>query len=88
MSSSSTQPDSKLVTFENESTAVGIATWFLASTFLVIYLSGQSVKYAILRKFKLDDGFLLLGIILAFSLSIAYSIAASNGLGKENLTDA
>ncbi len=73
MSSSSTRLDfgDKLVTPENESTAVGIATWFLASSFLVMYLSGQSVKYAMLRRFKLDDGFLLLGIVSAFSSSRA-----------------
>ncbi|KAI3333198.1 hypothetical protein F4824DRAFT_472564 [Ustulina deusta] len=90
MSSSSTRLDfgDKLVTPENESTAVGIATWLLASSFLVMYLSGQSVKYAMLRRFKLDDGFLLLGIIFALSLSIAYSVAASNGLGKKHLADA
>ncbi|GAP90613.1 hypothetical protein SAMD00023353_4800750 [Rosellinia necatrix] len=74
-------------TFDNESNAVGIATWFLASAFLVVYLSGQSAKFAILGQFKSDDGFLLLGVTSTLALSIAYSVAASNGLGKGNLTE-
>ncbi|GAW16741.1 hypothetical protein ANO14919_061780 [Xylariales sp. No.14919] len=61
------QPRSVLVTADNQATGVSIATWFLASTFLTVYLSGQTVKYTMLRRFRLDDYILLLSIVSSLS---------------------
>lgn len=44
-----------LITSTSESTGVNIATWFLATTFLVMYTSRQIVKFVMLRKIQLDD---------------------------------
>ncbi|KAI1358923.1 hypothetical protein F5Y08DRAFT_320809 [Xylaria arbuscula] len=70
-----------MITVETQAAGVSIATWFLASTFLTLYVSGQIVKYAILRRFRSDDYILLSAVIFALSLSITNSIAASAGLG-------
>lgn len=90
------------ITADSQATGVSIATWFLASTFLIMYLSGQIVKYVVLRRLRLDDYFILLATvgvpdnvsehkltsvqILAIGLSLSYSVAASNGLGNKNVS--
>ncbi|KAI1371398.1 hypothetical protein F4677DRAFT_435952 [Hypoxylon crocopeplum] len=70
------------ITADTQATGVSIATWFLTSTFLIMYFSGQTVKYVMLRRLRLDDYLMLFATILAFGMSLAYSIAASNGLGN------
>lgn len=52
-----------LITPTTESTSVNIATWFLASTFLIMYLSRQVVKFVMLHKFQLDDYLMTAGIV-------------------------
>lgn len=52
-----------LITSATQSTSVNIATWFLASTFLIMYLSRQVVKFVMLRKFQLDDYFMTAGVV-------------------------
>ena len=47
-----------LITSTAEATGVNIATWFLATTFLIMYISRQIVKFVMLRKFQLDDYFM------------------------------
>jgi hypothetical protein len=51
------------ITPTTQATGVSIATWFLASTFLIMYLSGQTVKFVMLRRFRLDDYALLLATV-------------------------
>lgn len=43
------------ITPDTQATGVSIATWFLASSFLIMYISGQTVKYVMLRRLRLDD---------------------------------
>ncbi|CAJ2509238.1 Uu.00g142640.m01.CDS01 [Anthostomella pinea] len=74
------------ITPDSQATGVSIATWFLATTFLIMYLSGQTVKYLMLQRFRLDDYFMLLATIFSFGLSVSYSIAASNGLGNRTVS--
>ncbi|KAI5923505.1 hypothetical protein F4810DRAFT_669134 [Camillea tinctor] len=75
-----------LITAERQATGVSIATWFLATTFLIMYFSGQSVKFVLLRRFRLDDYLMVLATASAFGLSFAYWIAASNGLGNSSIS--
>lgn len=52
-----------LITPTTQSTSVNIATWFLASTFLIMYLSRQVVKFVMLRKVQLDDYLMTAGVV-------------------------
>jgi hypothetical protein len=56
-----------LITPTTQSTSVNIATWFLASTFLIMYLSRQVVKFVMLRKFQLDDYMMTAGVVSSTS---------------------
>ncbi|KAI2639144.1 hypothetical protein GGS26DRAFT_544163 [Hypomontagnella submonticulosa] len=71
------------ITPDTQATGVSIATWFLASSFLIMYISGQTVKYVMLRRLRLDDYLLFCATILALGISLSYSIMASNGLGNK-----
>lgn len=51
------------ITADKQATGVSIATWFLASSFLIMYLSGQIVKYVVLRRLRLDDYFILVATV-------------------------
>ncbi|KAH7338507.1 hypothetical protein BKA66DRAFT_435277 [Pyrenochaeta sp. MPI-SDFR-AT-0127] len=74
-----------LITSTTESTGVNIATWFLATTFLVMYSSRQIVKFVMLRKIQLDDVLMTAAMLFGVGLSLAFSIAADNGLGNESI---
>lgn len=52
-----------LITSSTEATGVNIATWFLATTFLVMYLSRQVVKFVMLRKLQADDYLMTAGMV-------------------------
>jgi hypothetical protein len=52
-----------LITSSAEATGVNIATWFLATTFLVMYISRQIVKFVMLRKLQLDDYLMTAGMV-------------------------
>jgi hypothetical protein len=56
-----------LITPTTQSTSVNIATWFLASTFLIMYLSRQVVKFVMLRKFQVDDYMMTAGVVSSTS---------------------
>ncbi|KAF2815718.1 uncharacterized protein BDZ99DRAFT_121327 [Mytilinidion resinicola] len=71
------------ITTDNEATGVSIATWFLATTFIIMFLSRQSVRYVMLRRVQLDDYLMTGAMILSLGLSLAYSIAASHGMGNK-----
>ncbi|OAK94688.1 hypothetical protein IQ06DRAFT_381844 [Phaeosphaeriaceae sp. SRC1lsM3a] len=77
-----------LITPTTQSTSVNIATWFLASTFLIMYLSRQVVKFVMLRKVQLDDYLMTAGVVSSIGLSLSYSIAADHGLGDEAVSSA
>ncbi|KAM7194946.1 hypothetical protein V8F33_006988 [Rhypophila sp. PSN 637] len=77
------QEDDSLAT---NATSVSIATWFLASTFLIFYLSGQTVKFVVLRRLRTDDYLLLVATLFGFGLTVSYWFAASNGLGNHPQT--
>ncbi|KAF2740753.1 hypothetical protein EJ04DRAFT_507770 [Polyplosphaeria fusca] len=76
------------ITPDAEATGVSIATWFLASTYLIMYISRQSVKFVMLRKLELDDYFMTAAMLLALGMSVAYSVAADHGLGNRELSTA
>ncbi|KAK4207918.1 hypothetical protein QBC37DRAFT_392416 [Rhypophila decipiens] len=78
---------------ETHATGVSIAAWFLASTFLIFYLSGQTVKFVMLRRLRTDDYLLLIATksymisqLFGFGLTVSYWFAASNGLGNQPQT--
>lgn len=60
------------------SASVSIATWFLTTTFVIMFLSGQTIKYVVLRRFSLDDYLLLAA---AVGLRAQYSHAVYRGIG-------
>jgi hypothetical protein len=51
------------ITPENKSTAITIATWLLMMIFIIMFFMREAIKFAVLRKFAMDDLFILLAVV-------------------------
>jgi len=48
---------------DDKSKAITIATWLLMAVFIVMFLLRETIRYAMLRKFTIDDFLIFLAVV-------------------------
>ncbi|KAK3687732.1 hypothetical protein B0T22DRAFT_137696 [Podospora appendiculata] len=70
----------------DKSTIIQIITWIMFIGSVLGVVGGMGTKYVLTRQLSWDDGLMPLALAASLAQCIAISLAASNGLGKEQST--
>ncbi|CAI6331694.1 unnamed protein product [Periconia digitata] len=68
----------------NRSDAITVATWVSLVVLVVFFLSREVIKFTVVRKFAIDDLFILAATIFAAGLTVTALRLASDGLGVDS----
>ncbi|KAI1778519.1 hypothetical protein F4818DRAFT_438679 [Hypoxylon cercidicola] len=66
----------------NHGAVINIVSWFLLICSSLLVLTRLGTKYGVSKSFNVDDGFIVVSLILSIGQTIAISIGVANGLGR------
>ncbi|XXH04037.1 hypothetical protein Hte_010448 [Hypoxylon texense] len=67
---------------DNHGAVVNIVSWFLLICSSLLVLTRLGTKYGVSKSFHVDDGFIVVSLILSIGQTVATSIGVANGLGR------
>ncbi|KAI1767157.1 hypothetical protein GGR53DRAFT_145263 [Hypoxylon sp. FL1150] len=67
---------------DNHGAVVNIVSWFLLICSSLLTLTRLGTKYGVSKAFHVDDGFVVVSLILSIGQTVAISIGVANGLGR------
>ncbi|KAI0179385.1 hypothetical protein GGR52DRAFT_303988 [Hypoxylon sp. FL1284] len=71
---------------DNHGAVVNIVSWFLLICSSLLVFTRLGTKYGVSKSFHVDDGFIVVSLILCIGQTIATSIGVANGLGRHRDT--
>jgi hypothetical protein len=63
MPASTLSPRASSIAQDNKSHAITITTWVTLAVLVVVFLARQATRFAVVRKFAIDDIFILLATV-------------------------